>query len=239
MKNNIACLIIDDEPLARQLLHTYLLNRPGYILVAECATPAEAYEPLLNNDIDVIFLDIQMPVLTGIEFLRTLKKPPAIIFTTAFDQYAAIAFDLNVIDYLMKPITEERFDQALSKLKAALQKREPYTFLPTGEPGSTSVFFKTDGRLVKVILNDILYLEALKDFTKIFIKDQPTLLIGDHLKAVELLLPVKDFMRIHRSYTIRLSAVTGLFGNTVQLGGVELPVGGSYKQDLLDSLKIS
>ncbi|RZJ56669.1 MAG: response regulator transcription factor [Flavobacterium sp.] len=235
----IHCLIIDDEPLARQLLRNYINAKDGYIIVGECATATAAYELLLNNKIDVIFLDIQMPELNGIEFLLSLRKPPAIIFTTAFDQYAATAFDLNVVDYLMKPITLERFEQALLKLQSNFNKVPHPPDQPTSsDPVKQHVFFKTDGRLVKVMLKDILYLEADKDFTRIFIRNQEPLFIGDHLKAVESHLPQKNFRRIHRSYSVMLAAITGIFGNTVEIGDIQLPIGLSYKQPLLDELNI-
>jgi DNA-binding LytR/AlgR family response regulator len=239
MSHNINCLIIDDEPLARQLLRTYLSARPDVTIIGECANPVEAYELLLNNSIDVIFLDVQMPVLNGIDFLRSLKRPPAIIFTTAFDEYAAKAFDLDVTDYLVKPIAEKRFEQALEKLRAVLNSKHETTLSITeNKSAADHVFFKAGGRLVRVNLRDILYIEALKDFSRIFIKDQSPLLIGDHLKAVENLLPHQQFMRIHRSYTISLNAITGIFGNTIEIGAIQLPVGASYKQELLDVLKI-
>ena len=239
MNEAVNCLVIDDEPLARQLIKTFTAGHNDLVVAGECAHPAAAYELLLNNDIDVIFLDIEMPGLSGIDFLRSLKKPPFIIFTTAFSQHAAIAFDLNVVDYLVKPITVERFQQAIEKLRAALN-RANQTHQSSSSPAlADHTFFKIDGRLVKVLFADIVYLEALKDFTKIVLRNAPGLLVGEHLKAVEAMLPAGDFIRIHRSYTISLKAVTGLFGNTIEIGTIQLPVGASYKQDLLDVLKIT
>lgn len=239
MNTKLNCLIIDDEPLARELIRTFLLSKTDFTIAGECINPVEAYELLLNNDIHVIFLDIQMPVLSGIDFLRSLKHPPKIIFTTAHADYAASAFDLNVVDYIVKPVTEERFEQALEKLMVVLKYKESIRVQTEEEsPPVDYIFFKADGKLVKVQFNEILYLEALKDFTKIFLRNEKAILIGSHLKAVDSLLPVSDFIRVHRSFVVSIKAISGIFGNTIEIGKIQIPIGGNYKEALLKMLNI-
>jgi DNA-binding LytR/AlgR family response regulator len=239
MTSRTNCLIIDDEPLARSLIRTFLLKRTAFHITGECINPTEAYELLLNNDIDVIFLDIQMPVISGIDFLQSLKHPPKIIFTTAHSDFAADAFNLNAVDYIVKPITEERFEQALEKLKSAFVAKEPANNKAGDHVFSADyIFFKTDGKLVKVQFDEILYLEALKDFTKVYLSNEKTILVGDHLKAVENHLPATLFLRAHRSFVVSLKAITGIFGNTIEIGKIQLPVGGNYRDQLFKVLNI-
>jgi two-component system, LytTR family, response regulator len=170
-------------------------------------------------------------------FLKTLKKPPKIIFTTAYDKFAAVAFDLNAVDYIVKPVSEDRFVQALGKLNNAWHNK------PIDEPADDAsqadhVFFKTDGKLIKVLLENILYLEALKDFTRIFLKDNKSILVGVHLKAIENLLPAEKFMRVHRSYSVFLKSITAITGNTLEIDRIQIPIGPSFKEDLYRELKI-
>jgi len=239
MITKINCLIIDDEPLARELIRTFLLSQTDFTIVGECINPVEAYELLLKNDIHVIFLDIQMPVVSGIDFLRSLKYPPKIIFTTAHADYAADAFNLNVVDYIVKPVTEERFEQALEKLKAALKIREKIPVQSEEESTPLDYFFiKADAKLAKIQFNDILYMEALKDFTKIHLTNEKAILVGDHLKAVEGRLPAAGFIRTHRSFVVSRKAITGIFGNTIEIGKIQIPIGVTYKEQLFTSLNI-
>jgi DNA-binding LytR/AlgR family response regulator len=239
MSTTINCLIIDDEPLARGLIKTFLLAQTGFTIVGECASPVDAYELLLNNEIDVLFLDIQMPVISGIDFLRSLKRPPKVVFTTAHADYAAAAFNLDVVDYIVKPVTEERFEQALNKLRETLKAGEKAGFKTGEEPlPADYIFLKVDSRLVKVPFDDILYLEALKDFTKVYLKQDKSLLVGAHLKAVEGLLPAAPFMRVHRSFVVSVKAISGIMGNTIEIGKIQVPIGGNYKDELFAVLKI-
>lgn len=239
MNSRANCLIIDDEPLARSLIRTFLSKKTDFNIIGECINPTEAYELLLNNDIHVIFLDIQMPVISGIDFLQSLKHPPKIIFTTAHSNFAADAFNLNAVDYIVKPITEERFAQALDKLRSSFAGSEAGN-TKTGDNTISAdyIFFKTDGKLVKVQFDEILYLEALKDFTKVYLRNEKTILVGDHLKAVEGHLPAAIFIRAHRSFLVSLKAITGIFGNTIELGKIQLPVGGNYRDQLFKVLNI-
>ena len=239
MNRPINCLIIDDEPLARSLIRTFLSKKTGFEVLGECTTPVQAYEWLSLHDIDVIFLDIQMPVISGIEFLQSLKHPPKIIFTTAHAGFAAEAFTLNAVDYIVKPVTEKRFEQALEKLKLTLSQTElPAQKSNAETPALNYIFFKTDGRLLKVEFDEVLYIEALKDYSKIFLRNGDTILVGEHLKAVEALLPTTRFIRAHRSFLVAVQAITGVFGNTIEIGKIQLPVGGNYRDQLFQQLQI-
>jgi two-component system, LytTR family, response regulator len=228
---SVQCIIVDDEPLARKLVGDYVSRLKAWELKAACRSVAEAYEALYQNDIDVIFLDIQMPDVTGIDFLKTLKHPPLVVFTTAYAEYAVEAFQLKAVDYLLKPITEERFKEAIDKVERQLNT--PGTAYQVQE--TDHVFLKQDNRLVKVWFDDVLYVEALKDFSKVFLKDR-TMLISAHLKMMEELLPPSKFVRIHRSYIAALHAITAVQGGVVEIGKQELPVGSTYKEELMKRL---
>ncbi len=174
-----------------------------------------------------------MPNKTGIEFLSTLKNPPHVVFTTAYAEYAARAFDLKAVDYLVKPITEERFREAIEKTEKLLQSTES----PVTAPETDHVFLKQDSRLVKVMFDEILYVEALKDFSKVFLKDR-AMLVSAHLKMMEAMLPITRFLRIHRSYIVALDKISALQGNVVEIGKQEIPVGTTYKEELMKRLRL-
>jgi two-component system LytT family response regulator len=231
----IRCILVDDEPLARDLLAHYLSGLTGWEIVAQCRSVSEAYEALYQNSVDLIFLDINMPDKTGIDFLATLRNPPPVVFTTAYAEYAARAFDLQAVDYLVKPITEDRFREAAAKAERLLLQPES---APLESPPKDHVFIKQDGRLVKVPYDEILYIEALKDFSKVYLKDR-VLLASAHLKMMEDLLPRNRFLRVHRSYIIALDKITALQGNVIEIGKQEIPVGTTYKEELLKRLQLS
>jgi two-component system, LytTR family, response regulator len=227
----VQCIIVDDEPLARELLSAYISRLKGWELKASCRSVAEAYEALYQNEIAVIFLDIQMPDVTGIDFLKALKHPPLIVFTTAYAEYAVQAFDLKAADYLLKPITEDRFREAVDKVEHLLSANE----VPSFHPQTDHVFLKQDNRLVKVHFEDIRYIEALKDFSKVYLKEK-NMLVSAHLKMMEDMLPQTHFLRIHRSYIVALNAVSAVLGNAVEIGKQEIPIGNTYRDQLMKRL---
>lgn len=225
------CLILDDEPIARSIIQAHVNKVTDWHVVGSCQRASEAYEILLNEKVDVIFLDIEMPVTTGIDFLKSLKKPPLVVFTTAYHQYAVDGFNLNIADYLLKPITIDRFLQAVEKVKLQLQA-------PVTEAEETShCFIKHEGKLVKIQFDDIEYIQAEKDFSSLYLS-QEKLFVSMHLKMFEGLLPSHSFTRVHRSYIIPHAKVQSINGNTVQLTDVEIPIGNSYKEALFKVLKI-
>ena len=232
----IQTIIVDDEPLARDIIKTHISKIPNWNVVATCINAEEAYEALLKNDINVIFLDIQMPVITGVEFLQSLKNPPLVIFTTADSEYAIKGFELNVIDYLLKPIAFSRFYQAIEKANLKLEAiNENKNVI---DNINTYFFVKHNGKLIKVVYADILYIKAEQEYSFIFtINDK--LLVSMHLKMLEGILPVKLFTRVHRSYIIPQEKITSIHGNIVQIGkNIQISIGSKYKENLISKLNI-
>jgi len=224
----IHCLIVDDEPLARNLLSDYVKKIPYLNLVGTAGNAIAAMEILRENPVDLVLLDIQMPELTGINMLKALQRKPMVVLTTAYSEYALESYELDVVDYLLKPITFERFLKALEKVTQRMSSHEG-----AGEPGQKTpsfVFVKDGPRLVKVNLEDILYVEGLKDYVTIHTRQQKIVSL-QRLKVLEEQLPQAQFMRIHNSYIIALNAISAIHKNEVQVGAVRLPVSDSYKKN--------
>ncbi|HMI67561.1 MAG TPA: LytTR family DNA-binding domain-containing protein [Cyclobacteriaceae bacterium] len=228
---NLNCLIVDDEPLARQLLTEYVRKVPFLNLVKACSSALEAMEELRNHPVELLFLDIQMPEITGITFLKTLKKKPMVILTTAYSEYALESYEFDVIDYLLKPITLERFLRAVDKASersAAVQGSVPREKQGL-EPVQPFVFVKDGTKLVKIRWTDILYVEGLKDYVTIHTRQQKIVSL-QRLKALEETLPQDQFIRIHNSYIIALQAIDTIHKDKVQIGTVFLPISDSYRK---------
>jgi Response regulator of the LytR/AlgR family len=228
--NEIRCMIVDDEPIARDILGQHIAATPGLQLVKSCMNVSEAYEGLHEHHIDMMFLDIQMPVITGTDFLRSLRHPPLVIFTTAYHNHAVEAFELNSVDYLLKPITYERFLQAIQKVRE--RKNHPPAQAPVDY-----IFIKQDSRLVRINFTEIIYIEAEKDFSMVFTPGKKWL-AGMHLKMFENMLPGHLFYRVHRSYIVQLAKITAVHGNRVELGQTQIPIGANYKTALMNKLGI-
>lgn len=229
-------LIVDDEPLALDVLETYIGQMAELRLVKRCSNALEANEALKANDIDLMFLDIQMPQLTGIDFVKTLSKPPMIVFTTAYPNYAIQGFDLNALDYLLKPISLERFVKAVNKAveHADLAQRDN-----SSNHHDTQEFFfvKADKKLVKVNFDDIIYIEGLKDYVIIRLLHGRVITLQT-MKSLEDKLPTGRFKRIHRSYIVAMDKITAIEGNMVEVLEKDkvklLPIGKNYRDDLLE-----
>lgn len=226
------CLIVDDEPIAREILKTYCSYFPDLQLAGSCSNALEARQILETETVDILFLDINMPVLDGISFLKTLRSKPGVILTTAYKEYAADAFDLEVTDYLVKPFSLERFIQALDKVRETRQKVSPAA--PEEEP---VVYLKSEGKIFSVRFKDILYAEANGNYTLIFTEAHP-LKSPITFTAFEALLPATGFEKIHRSFIINKSKITHIEGNRVFLGGYEVPIGQNYRERFLKNLGI-
>lgn len=242
----IKVIIVDDEPLAQDVLETYVEKFPELSLVKKCNNALEANEILKEEHIDLMFLDIQMPQLTGIDFLKTLAKPPLVIFTTAYPNYALEGFELNVLDYLVKPISLERFIKAVNKAveQIKLQRNES-----TSSGGGSSeaggdhpdyIFVKADKKLVKVNYNDIIYIEGLKDYVIIRMENQRVITLQT-MKSLEDKLPPIRFKRIHRSYIINIDKINAIVGNMVEVmekgQPKHLPIGKNYRDELNDMIE--
>lgn len=223
---NLKCCIIDDEPLALDMLESYVDKTPFLTLCGKFPSALQAMQSLPFDKIDLLFLDIQMPELSGLEFSRIIGEQTRIVFTTAFEQYAVDSYRVNALDYLLKPISYPDFLQAANK---ALRW---YEILRQGEGnnGLNSIFIKTDYKLIQVDLNDILYVEGLKDYVKIYIEGEALPLVSlMSMKSIEDLLPSHRFIRVHRSYIVQMSKIKVVERNRIVFGKQYIPVSDSYK----------
>jgi DNA-binding LytR/AlgR family response regulator len=236
-------LIVDDEPLALDVLETYISQMPDLELIKRCSNAIEANEALKVYDIDLMFLDIQMPQLTGIDFVKTLSKPPMIVFTTAYPNYAIQGFDLNALDYLLKPISLDRFMKAVNKAVEHAELMHRDIPAQNGTPSSVSAndaldffFVKADKKLIKVNFDDIIYIEGLKDYVIIRLLNGRVITLQT-MKSLEDRLPKGRFKRIHRSYIVAMDKITAIEGNMVEVLEKDkpklLPIGKNYRDDLL------
>jgi len=231
------CLIVDDEPLARELIESYVKRVEGLTLVKSCTNAVEAFSVIQQKPIDLIFLDIQMPQISGIDLLKSLKHRPRVILTTAFREYAFEAFDLDVVDYLLKPISFERFLRSISKIYQLNQPLEPNEYenaIPQSHE-DTYIFFKEDREMVKVFLQDILYIESLRDYVRVKTV-QKQIITYQKISYLEQKLPESSFIRVHRSFIVAIDKVTSFTASSVRLGTFEIPIGRNFKNQALKAL---
>jgi DNA-binding LytR/AlgR family response regulator len=221
----IRCIAIDDEPLAVILLKEYISRVSFLQLVASFTDAVEAKAFLEKEKVDLIFLDIQMPDINGIQFYDSMTEKPMVIFTTAFSEYAVEGFNVNAVDYLLKPFEYHRFVQAVYKAK------EYYEFSINQEIQFTSIFVKADYQLVKINLKDILFIEGLDDYIRIHLSENKNILTLMSLKAIAEKLPSHEFMRIHRSYIVPLGRIEKISSRKIEINGKEIPVGNSYAEE--------
>jgi len=229
-------IAIDDEPLALQLICGYIKKTSGLTLVGSFDNPLDASDFLKENKADLIFIDIQMPDLTGIEFTRLLKKGPKVIFTTAYEKYALEGYKLEVVDYLLKPFSYEEFLKAVRKVERLINLEAKV--LKDVEANDQFLFLKSDYKIKRINFNDILYIEGLKDYVKVFIANNPKPILSlTSLKLLETKLPEKMFMRVHRSFIVNLEKIDTIERSRIVFGKDYIPVGDQYKdkfQEFLD-----
>lgn len=231
MTGTIQCAIIEDEPLAQNILKKYIEDHPALALTAICNNAEEAQKVLLRQNIELLFLDINLPKLSGISFLKTLPHPPLVIFTTAYPEYAVEGFELDAIDYLLKPFSFERFLKAANKAVQQLSTKE------ISDPTTSSfIFLKADKKVHKVNLDDILYIEAAGDYVKV-VTENGQYLVNDTLKSLQDELPGFQFIRVHKSYIISRNKIKFFEGNYVKVGNADIPIGNSYKEEISTRLK--
>jgi len=235
--NSFNCLIVDDEPIAREIIEGYCRHLPLLHVVAACSNALEAKAEMHKQKIDILFLDINMPLLDGISFLKTLRNPPQVIFTTAYKEYALNAFDLAACDYLLKPFSLERFIVAVDKAIGQLNKARPFIEQGAESKRENYLFIKADGKIYKILFNDILYAEANGNYTKI-VTASNTFMPGVTFSGFEQQLPGSQFIRVHRSFIVNKSLITLIEGNRVFINKTEIPVGSNYKEQFLKSLGI-
>ena len=224
----INCAIIDDEPLAAGLLKSYAEKTPFLNLIGTYGSAVEAMKELRNNPVHLLFLDIQMPELSGIEFAKILPKETKIIFTTAFQQYAVEGYKVSALDYLMKPVSYEDFLKASNKALDWLcitQKKQTYA-------ADRFMYVKSDYKLVRVALDDILYIEGLKDYIRIYLADGQKIMSLMNMKKMEDYLPRPEFLRTHRSYIVHMSKAEAIERFRIVFGDQYLPISDSYKEDV-------
>lgn len=232
----VRCIIIDDEPLAIALIAAHISKIPNLEVVATSNNALDGFEVLKSKQVDLIFLDIQMPLLTGIEFLKSLSNPPKVIFTTAYREYAVEGYELDVVDYLLKPISFDRFFKGINKYFKTVESTNS-TAVDTTEKEQNSgfIYVNVNKKHYKVLFSEILYAESLKDYVQIHTKEK-TIITKDKISDFEQKLP-KHFIRTHRSYIVNMDKITAYTAHDVELGSLEIPIGVSYKKQLLKILK--
>lgn len=229
----VRCLLVDDEPLAISLLQNHLEQLEDFEVVGVCNNAVKALSCLNSQEVDLLFLDIKMPKITGIDLLRTVKHPPKTIITTAFREYAVEGYDLDIVDYLLKPITFERFLRSIERYLRTIDRK------PAGQPAVREkhhVFVKSNNKFFKLDADDILYIESLKDYIKIFTTGgevQTKFKISDFEKQLE----QSGFLRIHRSFIVNTRHIRAFTMNSVEIGGDEVPIGASYKEYVFKVLR--
>lgn len=226
----LKCIAVDDEPFALKLLADDLGRLPGIDLVQTCSNPQEAASALKKFPVDLMFLDIQMPGLTGMQLLRSLEHPPLVVVTTAYENYAVEGFELDVVDYLVKPIPADRLVRAVDKVRERVKARRT-----SGELSSEAFFFvKSEYKEIKIYFDSIRYVEGLKDYVKIFLENQPhPVLTRMNLKAMEARLPADRFSRVHNSYIVPLKKITSFQRSHVFIGDHPIPVGDKFYNDFV------
>ncbi len=242
----LKCVIIDDEPLAAMLLEGYVDKTPYLELVDTFSSGVEAMHSSRLSDIDLIFLDIQMPTLNGLEFSKMVDKRCRIIFTTAFNQYALEGYRVNALDYLVKPISYSDFIEATQKalawfqLKSSVKEQDvvEHTVDPLNNSESNHIYVKSDYKLIRIELRDLLYVEGLKDYVKFHLEGDSTPIVSlMNMKRVEELLPSEDFIRVHRSFIVRKEKIRIVERSRILFGKVAIPIGESYKSALNEYVK--
>jgi len=234
--NKIHCLIIDDEPPAREILKQHIAGVEALELAGTCSNAVEAVSFLKEHPVDLLLLDIQMPQLLGTNFIRTLKNPPKVIFTTAYRKYAVEGFELDAVDYLLKPISFERFLKAVNKvlqLNISSAQAMPTSATKEKQNGESNSFlyFRAERKMVKVFFRDILYVEGLKDYIRI-VTDNKTIVTKYVLSTLEEMLPANEFLRIHKSYIVAVYKIDSYNADTIHIAKHELPIGRLYKFDV-------
>jgi DNA-binding LytR/AlgR family response regulator len=241
LPKKINCLVIDDEPPARDILKKYISGVELLQLSGECCNAVETLSFLQNNIVDLLFLDIKMPYILGTSFLRTLKNPPKVIFTTAFRKYAVEGFDLNAVDFLLKPISFERFLQAVNKvmqLNINIAASTSTLAESLSDQSHPFLYFRADRKMIKVFLEDILFIESLKDYIRV-VTTTKVIISKQSISSLEEILPKDGFIRVHRSYIIAIDKINSYHTDTIEIGKKEIPIGRLFKHDVSRIINIS
>lgn len=228
----IRTIIVEDEPLAREGLKSYVREIDSLELCATCENALEANEALKSEKIDMMFLDIQMPKITGIDFLKSLQSPPMVILTTAYPNYALQGFELDVVDYLVKPYPFDRFLKAVNKAKDLFQLRQNPKENPTSKE---AIFIKVDNVLKRVVLNDIIFIEGMENYVALHTKEGRMITLMT-MKSMEENLPAEKFLRVHKTYIISKNQVKGIEGNEIDMGKAKVPMSRNRRNEIIEEL---
>lgn len=232
----VQCIIVDDEPIAREILESHLQKIKVIKVVATCKNAIEAFNEINSNQIDLIFLDINMPEISGLSFAKSINKNIKVIFTTAYREYAIDGFNLQVVDYLLKPISFERLLQSVNKY---LGETVPIIYESAPEiidERNDFIFVRADRKMVKINFSEIVYIESLSDYIKIHLKDK-VVITRETISNIEVKLPQKDFLRIHRSFIVAIAQINSFTNEYIEVKNKALPISRSYKQQVLDRLE--
>jgi len=234
------CLIVDDEPLARELIRGHIEKLENIEVVAECSDAMKALNVLHEKQIDLIFMDIQMPQITGIEFMKTLKHPPKVIFTTAYREYALEGFELDVVDYLLKPITFERFLKSINKYYQINQDDVQVVNTAVSDKLSEEsfIYVKENKKIVKIYFSEIRYIEGLSEYIQIY-TDKRKIITKTSMSQIERKLPSETFLRIHKSFIVSMNKIEAFTASSIEIQGKELPIGRSFKNAVQNALNFA
>jgi DNA-binding LytR/AlgR family response regulator len=224
------CLLVDDEFLALEIIESYLKQLGGFTVI-KCTSAMEAFTILQEKTIDIVFLDIHMPRLTGLDLLKTLKNKPKVIITSAHREYALESFDLDVVDYLLKPVSFERFLQALAKVSFIQQ--QPSTASSPAQPEDAFIYLKEENKMKKIFIRDILYIESIKDYVKVKLNDKQ-IVTYQRIGYMQEKLPEDKFVRIHKSFIVALDKIDSYNNDGVTVRGQMIPIGRSYKNQVIE-----
>ena len=233
----VKSIIVDDEPIARKIIRTHLKSFQDIEIVAECKNAIEAFDILVKKQVDLIFLDIQMPQISGVSFLKSLKSPPKVIITTAHRDYAVEGYELDIVDFLLKPISFDRFLKAINKFYAI---NESNSIIIENEPiinSTTFIYVKVGGETHKIFLADIIYLESFKEHLLIHTSNR-TIEIIHKISDIEKKLPSNNFIRIHKSYIVSINKIKSFSSQSIKICDKDIPIGRTYKSAVIDALNI-
>ncbi|HEY8895521.1 MAG TPA: LytTR family DNA-binding domain-containing protein [Niastella sp.] len=230
----IRTLIVDDEPLSQEVIETYIKDLPVIELVKTCNNAMEALDALKQYDIQLIFLDINMPMLSGISMVKALTSPPCIVFTSAYAEYAVDGFELDAIDYLVKPFSFERFVKAVNKVRDKLETQTAAALSKKAPAAPDFIVIKADKKLYKVNFEDISYFNSVGDYVKVVTRQGKVIITNETLRNIEMNLPGEGFLRIHKSYIVSIGAIRYIEGNQLMVDNSAIPIGLKYKEDLIN-----
>lgn len=233
----LRCLLIDDEPPALKVLESHIAQIDGLEIVAQCKNALEALDVLGSKAVDLMFLDIKMPKILGTDFLKNLSRPPKVIFVTAYRDYAVDGYELDAVDYLVKPVSFERFLKAITKVNRMMGQETVSPATANKANNDAFVYLKVDRSMQKIFVDDILYIESWKDYIKVFLTTGKNVLVKQSISAMENLLSDHKFLRVHRSFMVSVEKITGYNALSLQVHATEIPIGRLYKQAVMEILQ--